>query len=248
MKWINYWGENIPFCWPNSRHIQLSCFGVISLSIVLCCISGAFCVSLHMNIVCLIWMCSFWYILTCTSTVSIFINISLLLHAWNCFSQTVVDSVTRLTHIHVVPFSEFFIHNLHAWSFTHAYTQYHLASTFNFAFSCLLASLGSLGLDCASPRQHCEILRGKAVFYSQEMGISSQWLCSSPVLRNSEGQWLLAKNIAHAVTEPATITIGDYTLCNSSSQQLDWTLHYVVPTKIFWPPNNPNYALCSLGS
>ena len=139
---------------------------------------------------------SFTCILAHPRTILVLLSISLLSHAWNCFLRAVVDSVTRLTHMHVVPFSEYYIHCLHAWSFTPTNTQYRHAFTFTFSLSCSSTGLGSLGLGSASPRQHCAILRGKDLSSSQEMCISSQWLSSSLALHNYEGQWLLAQKIA----------------------------------------------------
>jgi len=93
---------------------------------------------------------SFWYIIACTSTVLVFINISLMsTHSWHYFSRMVVDSATRLTHMHLVPFHEFVIHHLHACSFTYPYTQYHHAFTLTFVFSCPSASLGNLNPNFA---------------------------------------------------------------------------------------------------
>ena len=132
------------------------------------------------------FLLSFTCISSCPSTISIFINISLLSHAWNCFSRTIVDSETRLTYMHVVPFSKSVIHHFHAWSLTYAYTHYHHAFTSLFSFSCPSAGLGSLSPDSASPRQHCAIMRGKALPYSHKMWISTQWMSSSIALRNSE--------------------------------------------------------------
>ena len=50
---------------------------------------------------------SFACILAFPSTFYVFINISLLSHAWNCFSQTIANSATHLTHMHVVLFYNF---------------------------------------------------------------------------------------------------------------------------------------------
>lgn len=92
---------------------------------------------------------SFWYILACTRTVSVFVNISLLSHARNFFSWTVIDSTTRVTHMHVALFPEFVIHHFHARSFTNAYTQYRHEFIFTFNFSFPSVSLANLGPDSA---------------------------------------------------------------------------------------------------
>lgn len=106
------------------RNIHLSCFGVNCFPCLMLHLWWFLCFALYEHYLFDLneWLQSFWYILACNSILSVFINISLLLHAWNCFSRMVIDSVTRLTHMHGVPFSESIIHHLHKRSFTYAYT------------------------------------------------------------------------------------------------------------------------------
>ena len=52
-------------------------------------------------------------ILACTSTVSVFVAISMLSHAWNVFTRMIVDSTTCFTHMHVDLFTEYFIQYFH---------------------------------------------------------------------------------------------------------------------------------------
>lgn len=64
------------------------------------------------------------------------------------------------------------------------------------------------------------------------------------ILRESDCR---PRKLHNAVSERATITSLDCALRNSSSQQLDWTAHYIVPT-ISQSPSSPDYALHSLGT
>lgn len=142
------------------------------------------------------------------------------------FSQTIADSVSHLTHMHVVLFYKFFIHRLHSWSFNHAYTYYIHAFTFAFAFtfSCLSASLGSLGPDSTSPRQHCAILRRNALSSSQEMHFCAQWLSSGLALCNPKGQWLFTQKISQCSHRACNHC--QLRLCIVQSQRLETKLDF----------------------
>ena len=126
------------------------------------------------------------------------------------------------------PFFEFVIHHFHAWSFTYAYTQYHYAFTFTFRFSFSLVSFANLGLDSASPNNIAQSWEGRLCLPLWKYAFlpsNCSWGLLCTILRDS-GCW--PRKLGNAVTEPATIASWDCTLRNSSSQQPDWTVHYVV--------------------
>ena len=85
---------------------------------------------------------SFWYILACTRTISIFFNISLLSHAWHYFARVVTIVATCFTHMHSFPFYETCTCCLHEWSFTLVFT--HL--TMHSDFSCFQSPVRRTGL------------------------------------------------------------------------------------------------------
>lgn len=173
---------------------------------------------------------SFTCILACPSTVLVFISISLLLHAWNYFARTVVDSATRLTHMHVVSFFESVICRFHALSLTYAYTQYHHEFTHTFTFSHPSASLANLGLDSASPNNIAQSWDGRLCLPLHKCAFLPKncppgLFCA--FLRDSDC-W--PRKLRNAVTELVVIASWDCVLCNSSNQQL-----------VFWSPGQ-NYT------
>ena len=82
------------------------------------------------------------------------------------------------------------------------------------------------------PLQKCAFL---AKSYSPSL------LCAN--VRDSD-YW--PRKFRNVVIELATISRWDYALCNSNSQQLDWTVHCVVPVAS-QPLSSPDCALHSLG-
>lgn len=164
---------------------------------------------------------SFLCILACTSTILVFISISLLSHTWNYFSRMVVDSTTRLTHMHVVSFFEFSIHCLHAWPLIYAYTKHHHAFTFTFSFSFPLVSLVNLGPHSTSPNNIMQSWEGGLCLPLQKYTFlpkHSPLVIFCAFLRDSD-YW--PNKLRNAVTEPTTIATWDCALCNSSCQKLD---------------------------
>ena len=166
---------------------------------------------------------SFTCILACTSTISVFVTISLLSHAWNCFARTVTDSATRFTHMHVVLFSIYFVHSCHAWSSTSSYTQYRHALTFTFSFNCPSKGPSSLGPNSTSPRQHCVILRGKLFLPLRKCAflLRSYSPCPRCTIFMDSDYW--PRKLRNATTEPTAISSWNCALHNSSN--LDCTLH-----------------------
>ena len=133
------------------RHIQLSCFGVSPLSITCVAFFPLFVFSFVWVLFLVFFECLllFTCILACSSTILVCVAISLLSHALNCFSWTIVDSATCFTHMNLDLFTKSFIHVWMHLSITSTFTKCRHASTVIFSFSFPSASRTNLGLDSA---------------------------------------------------------------------------------------------------
>lgn len=130
---------------------------------------------------------SFWYMLSYNSTVSVFINISLLSHEWNYFLRMIIDSTTHLTHMHVFPFSKSIIHHFHACSFAYSYTQYHHAFALMFMLNFSSVSLGNLVSESAFTKTRFHNLGEKGYVFLSRNAPFYLALSSRTFLHNFEG-------------------------------------------------------------
>ena len=159
----------------------------------------------------------FWHIISCTSTILVFVNITLLrmhetvFHEWSLV-RWLASPTWMLLRLY-----EYVIHCLHAWSFTYAYTQYHHAFTFTFTFSCPLVSLANLGLDSTfiettlhNLGKEGSILLYKCTFLPSHY--PTGLFCA--FLRDSD---YLPRKLCNAVIEPATIASYGCALCSSNN-------------------------------
>jgi len=219
----------------SSRHIQLNYFGVSSLPMPCATFLSLFGFSL-------VWvsyfldlfecLLSFTCVLACPRSVSIFVAISMLSHAWNCFAWTFTQMANDLTHMRVDMFAQYSIHVFHSMFINSVITycrhSFHRLTCFQFFIS--ESSQPRLSL-CLHQGYIAQSGEGRLTFLSGFLH-SRPKLASWTRLRISRGQWLLGpKNCANlpwanslsqlesriAQSQQPTFEL-DCTCCSSSSQ------------------------------
>ena len=96
-----------------------------------------------------------------------------------------------------------------------------------------------------SPRLHCAILERKAHLplhictFLPSTGLQDCFLHFWRTMASS------SKKLHKFVPRPRVLPNWNCALCNPSSQQQDWTVHYVVPA-VSQSPNSPNYSCVAL--